>query len=589
MAIERTAGRHPLQAGDAWKSARRIPRRACILVSIGLALVLASCTAAPSPRTSEPAGQASQPRALKRITLAVTGGEPALYNSIGAGSRDDAVEELTNKGLSDADDRQIWHPVLAEALPRIEDGSWKVLPDGRMETTWKIKPGVQWHDGAPYTADDVVFTLKISMDPELPFTGRAAYRTIEAAEAPDPRTVVVHWKGPFIEADRLFSREMALPLPKHLLENAANEDKAGFESLPFWGEKYVGSGAYKLREYSLGAPVMLEAFDRFVLGRPKIDEIEIKLFSDSGALAASILSGGVDLLLGRGFDFDQVITMETQWKEGKVETRFSGSMTIYAQFLNQNPAVVADVRFRRALLHAIDRQQMVDLLLLGRSSVAPAFLGSNEPEYPDAEAALIRYDYDPRRAAQLLEGLGYTRGPDGALRDAAGQRLVVELRTEPGDTEQKSAFAVADFWQQAGVGVEPVVVPGARLRELEYVNTFPAFFVRGQSSRIPSGFPQYLISSAALPENRFAGRNHGRYVNPELDAAIERYFITIPIRERNQTLQTIMRIITDQVPNLSLFYSPQFTLVARRVQNFIPVKGSGTAGKTWQSHLWDVQ
>src|SRR5207249_11289788 len=103
----------------------------------------------------------------------------------------------------------------------IGNGLWKVFPDGRMETTWRIKPGVEWHDGAPYTAEDLLFTLRASMDRELPLLRRAAYGSIETALAPDPRTVTVRWAKPFIDADTLFSRELALPLPRHLLERAS--------------------------------------------------------------------------------------------------------------------------------------------------------------------------------------------------------------------------------------------------------------------------------------------------------------------------------------------------------------------------------
>src|SRR5438309_1456250 len=100
----------------------------------------------------------------------------------------------------------------------------------------------------------VVIALAVSgcADPELPFARRAAYTSIESVAAPDARTVMVKWSKPFIDADTLFSRELALALPKHLLEQAARADKANFANLPYWTDEFVGTGPFKVKETSLG-------------------------------------------------------------------------------------------------------------------------------------------------------------------------------------------------------------------------------------------------------------------------------------------------------------------------------------------------
>jgi len=265
-------------------------------------------------------------------------------------------------------------------------------------------------------------------------------------------------------------------------------------------------------------------------------------------------------------------------------------MAMYGQFgPHRDPAAMSDVSFRRALLHAIDRQQLVDVLQEGRSSIAHVFLGPNEPEYREGESSIQRYAYDPRRTAQLLQDLGYARDADGALRDPARQRVVMEVRSDPGETEERSLLAVTDFWRQAGVAVEPVVMPGQRLRDLEYLATYPSFHLRGESSRITGALPTYLSGNAAVPERGWVGSNRGAYKNAELDDAIDRYFVTIPDQQRTRALQTIIRHISDQLPVLNLFYSLQFTLIADRVENMLPSQSSGAASKTWNSHLWDVK
>jgi ABC-type transport system substrate-binding protein len=150
-------------------------------------------------------------------------------------------------------------------------------------------------------------------------------------------------------------------------------------------------------------------------------------------------------------------------------------------------------------------------------------------------------------------------------------------------------FAVSDAWQRLGVAVDPVVIPRQRARELDYVYTFPAFHLRSHSGRMSSGLPNYQSNQWPLPENRWVGNNRGRYRNAELDAAAERYQVTIPIPERAAHLQTVFRILSDQLPALNLFHDPSFAAIANRVENVVPSKASGAAAKTWDSQLWDVK
>ncbi|MBM2809790.1 MAG: hypothetical protein HW416_549 [Chloroflexi bacterium] len=560
-------------------------------LAIALSLVLAACAApAQTPSTGDVPREQQPPSAPKRVVIAAQGDAQVFYFDMQVTlPSDDHLEELVNRGLSEADPTGVFRPVMAETMPSIDAGSWKLLADGRMETTWRIKPNARWQDGAPYTSADVAFTMKAAMDPELPLRQRPVYASIDRVEAPDPLTVTVIWSRPFIDADSFFSRELVLPLPRHLLEKAVTEDKASFANLPYWTDEFIGTGPFRVREFEAGSRIVLQANDLYVLGRPNVDEIEIAIIPDPNAQMAAVLAGTVDLVLGRGVNADRASVLEEQWKEGRVDTRISGSTVIYTQFMGASPAGVTDVQFRRALLMGIDRQQIADVLVEGRTPVAHMFIGPNEPEYKDIENAVVRYDYDPRRAAQLIEGLGHRKGPDGLLRDGANQRLAIEVRSDPGETEQKSSLAVADAWRQLGVDVDTVVIPTQRARDLEYLFTYPAFQLRGHSSRIRSGFLNYSSKESPLPENRWAGGNRGRYSNPELDVAIDRYFVTIPRTERTQVLQTAVRIISDQIPVLTLFYTPQFAVIANRVENMQPSKASGTSSKTWDAQAWDVR
>ncbi len=561
------------------------------IVAVGLAASLAGCTVPTTPPVQSGRGEqvaiASSP---KRIVAATVGDARVFYQDLGAtigAPGDNAIEELLNTGLTEQDDRGVSRPQLAEAVPSIEAGSWVVLSDGRMQTTWTIRPGVQWQDGAAYSTADLVFTIGVITDEELPLRRRPAFKLIDAVEAVDSRTIKVSWTKPFIDADKLFTRDMGMPLPKHILETAAAEDKANFGQLSYWGADFVGTGPFRMKELAPGSRVVLGANKAYALGSPKIDEIEVRFLSEPNALIANILAGGVDLFVGRGMNLDRAMLLEDQWKEGQVVTRLSGLIVIYAQFLNPAPSIVTNVQFRRAALAAIDRPQLVDTLLYGRGAVAHVYLGPNQAEYPDVEPGIVQYPFDPRQSADIMTSMGYVRGADGVYRDTAGQRLTLEMRSEPLETEQKSLYAVVDSMQRVGLEVEPIVIPRQRTNDLEYRYTFPALYLRGHASSLPT-LEQYLGVQSPLPENRWAGTNRGRYVSQELDALIDRYYVTIPRPERSELLRGVMRHLSDQLPVLPLFYNTEFTVIANRLHNVPATKAASGAAKTWKSQEWDV-
>ncbi len=566
---------------------------------VGLLIIAASC-ASPPPPPSSAGSSARAPAAAspKRFTVAISGDPNTLSNSVArAGSGGvaglDALEMFVSSGLTVQDDRGERRPQLAEAVPTLENGGWRLLPDGRMETSWTIRPATRWHDGTPITADDLAFTLLVGEDPDIPALGNAGFASIEGVEIPESqaeaRTILVRWKRPFIFADGLFSFDFALPLPRHLLERVYREDKPNFTQAPYWTAEFVGSGPYRVRQWVQGSHMILAANDGYVLGRPKLDEIEVRFIPDPNTLIASILAGEVGLTMGRGLSLDQAIQLRDQWRDGTLGIVLSSWIAAYPQMLNPNPPVVADVRFRRALLLALDRQQMVDALQAGQSLVAHSYLSPKEPEYRDIERSIVRYDYDPRRAGEIIEGLGYVRGSDGGFRDAAGQRLTVEIRTTGGDDlQEKTMLSMSDYWQRVGVTVEPVVVPRQRAQDREYRANFPGFEEVRQPNDLTTGaLTRYLGSESALPENNYRGNNRMRYQSAELDALIDRFYRTVPRNERVEVLGEIIHHMTDQVIPIGLFYNASPTMISNRLVNVGP--GGASVPPSWNVQEWDVR
>src|SRR5207247_3909930 len=132
-------------------------------------------------------------------------------------------------------------------------------------------------------------------------------------------------------------------------------------------------------EWAAGTHALLRANDQFALGRPKIDEVEVRFLADPSTLAANILAGAVDATLGKSLSLEQAIQIQDQWRDGRVETADSSGILIYPQLINTNPAIVADTRFRKALMQATDRQQLVDTIMYGRSVVAENFFTPTTP------------------------------------------------------------------------------------------------------------------------------------------------------------------------------------------------------------------
>jgi ABC-type transport system substrate-binding protein len=389
----------------------------------------------------------------------------------------------------------------------------------------------------------------------------------------------------------MFGHEIGLPMPKHLLEAAFAEDRANLVAAPFWSQEYVGAGPYKMREWVVDSYAVLRAYDDYVLGRPKVDEVEIRFIPDPNTVVANLLAGTVDLTLGRGPSFEQGLQLHEGWTGGRVIFQPGGWIVITPQFLNASPAVVADLRFRRALLHATDRQAMADSLMAGQSSVAHTFVSPDQPEYPAVESSIVRYEYNPRLASETIEGLGYVRGADGLFAEpGSGQKLSVEISTTvQNDTHLKAMPATADYWKQAGVGVDQVPIPLQRIQDREYRATFPAFTLGLIPMTLGStDMRRFHSALTALPENRFTVTgNTARYRNPDLDALVDRYATTIPVAERLQVLAAIVHHQTDQVIAMGLFHYVNPTMATSRLIN---VTGRGPRSQeAWNAHEWDLR
>lgn len=558
-----------------------------------LILLLTACGAPARPGDSEASGTGS-PNTPKRAAAVVRGDVPTLVPSA-AGPVPGLQElgEMLNPGLVTFGAGGRIEPRLASTVPSIENGLWKVFPDGQMELTWPLRPDVLWHDGEPFTADDVIFRQMLDLDNRMPFANRPEWRSLAGMDVVDPHTILMRWRAVYLYADTVFASSASgdFLLPKHLLEPVYSAgDTERFLALPYWTTEFVGTGAYKVREWTHGSGVVLDANDRYFLGRPKIDVLEIKFILDPNTIAANILAGEVDVTLGGRLPLDWAEEIRDR-SAGKASfgTSVANPMVLYINQFNPIPPAIQQVEFRRALLEAIDRQTLMDALVAGRTEIAHAtVLGPGRiDEFRALDLSVVKYAYDPARAAGRIEALGYQKGPDGIYHDDAGQRLDLEIRTTQGDIQQEhSMYSTGEYWQRIGLGFAPVVVPSARRGDDEYRATFPGFDLRRNPHR-PNTLRQYFHSAnAPFPERSYRGGAIERYVNPELDRLIDLHDSTVPTQQRWEILGRIVHLITDQVVVIGLFYDVEVTVMTTRMKNVL-TRGD-QQGEAWNAHEWDV-
>ncbi|HEY3117654.1 MAG TPA: ABC transporter substrate-binding protein, partial [Chloroflexota bacterium] len=250
---------------------------------------------------------------------------------------------------------------LAEKVPSIDDASISLLADGKMRVVYHLRPNVTWQDGAPFSAQDLVFSHRFLLDPGLPVYQRDTVRLIESVEAPDDLTAVFTFAHPFFRGADLSARDF-WPHPRHLLEIAFNRYRATANademiSLPYWTSSYVNLGPFRVTAFDPGEGVTFQAYPGFFLGRPKVDTIHVRPFRDENALFANLLAGSIDLFPELALHPELAAELKGRWEQsgdGAVRPLAGTSSFLVPQW---RPSVITepanlDVRVRQALYHA---------------------------------------------------------------------------------------------------------------------------------------------------------------------------------------------------------------------------------------------
>lgn len=546
-----------------------------------VALLAVSCLPSPaSPNDPAVTGDTpAQANPARTLVVAIRGEPGSLNAKRGGGLNLAATRQFFNADLARLDEHESARPYLAETLPQLNTDAWRVFPDGRMETIYRLRPNLTWHNGQPLTSEDFALAWRIYTTTPVGGFDPLPQNLIEEVAAPDPRTVVIRWRQPYPDAGVLHNGFS--PLPSHLLSQPLRELEAdAFTNLPYWTHEYVGAGPYRLERWEPGTFLEAVAFEGHSLGRARIDRVRLQVISDPNTVVANLLANATHIVVDNAIRFEQGTILRAQWagaNGGVVLLSPSDRRFLQVQFRPElvSPRALLDARARAALAHSTDRQALSDGLLDGQGILMDTLVLPNERWFDPVSKVVVRYPYDSRRAEQLMGELGFARGADGVLASPADGRYSIELRVSAGgQNEQQNDIIVAD-WRRAGIDATSSPFPVARLQDGQFRASFPAL----QGS--VGGNPNSLISAAIpRPENRWQGSNRGAWVNSTYDRLYELFTTTIDATQRADRLAEAMRVASEELPVIPLYYD--FTVTA----HVAALRGPRAGGDAWNVYEW---
>ena len=459
------------------------------------------------------------------------------------------VQACVIEGLLAPNEHAEYVPVLAAQVPTVENGLIKIAPDGKtMSITYRLRPGVTWHDGAPFTSDDVRFTWMAIKDPKFIGEGKDGTQDIDSIDTPDPLTAVVnyHTVTPTFPST-LFSVGI---LPAHLLEGKnLNADP--------WLDKPVGTGPFMVTEFRRGQYVIVDRnpnyWRRDEAGAllPYLDRIVFKPIADQTAMITQLKAREVQFAYT--VPYPQAPQIKAMPDMDVIENRILSWQ--YLTFNFRNP-LLQDLAVRQAIATAINKTAICRALggypYAVKSVVVPTF-AYYDPDTPD-------HAFDPAKAGAILQAAGYVPGSDG-VRARGGTRLSLRITCQAGLTADEIAEQII-VQNLKAIGIEAVTdnKSGVALREARYKGGYDLLYARWLTSASPN-YSVFYGSKGAL--------NGMGYNNPELDDVLDRVEHTMGDAERKQLFKEMQRIIATDLPTVPTTSNVNLIAVTKKLKNFV--------------------
>jgi peptide/nickel transport system substrate-binding protein len=462
------------------------------------------------------------------------------------------VQRLVYDGLLTLDERGEYVPRLAVEVPTVDNGG--ISADGRVYT-FRLRPGVTWHDGAPFTAADVEFTWRMITDPKVPVPSRLVWADVTRVETPDPHTVRVHFARPMLAFLGTVASDRGYIVPRHLLEG---RDPAASEL----NRRPVGTGPFVIKEWVAGSHVLLGRNPRYwEAGKPRLDEVLVRVIPGTAGQRAARERQEVDLQL-------HVPTADAASVRALPDYRLvsAPSYAWWHFWLNNEDPVLRERTVRQALAHGLDREGLTRVVMGGLVEPLHAVL---PPAHWAHNPSVRVYAHDPGRAAALLDEAGWKPGA-GGIRQKDGRPLALEILNIAGEAERLQVVQVVQAaWRQLGID--------ARIRNID-APAFPPTMTKGEFQVAYGWFGEE-------PEpvfNLWLGTNWQRYRN---DAALDllRQALVTPARARRaELIRAFQAQAAEDVPTLPLAPRALLNAAHRRLRGYAP----SPSGSLWNAADW---
>ena len=476
--------------------------------------------------------------------------------------------------------------LLCTQVPSLENGLAKLedQPDGKhgMAVTLKLKPDLKWGDGVPVTTKDLMFTWKLGTDPASGFSNNHPWNRATRIDVIDDQTAVLHLSKviyTYNQWDQLLPEHIEGPVVAKLGNPAEYIKNTTFTRAPTTLGLY--NGPYVITEYKSGAQIVMEPNPAWTGPKPGFKHIVIRDIENTSALQANLLSGDVDMVAGEGVGLtvDLALALRKQHPDQFVY-EFKPSLTYeHIDIQNGNPAL-ADVRVRRALLYAADRQTMVNRLFEGLQPVAATWVNPLDPNYTKDTAA---YPFDLAKARALLAEAGWKPGEGGICRNDKGERLSVEMATTAGNRLRELQEQVLQSnWKAACIETVLKNEPARTLfGETLKKRVYSGLAMYAWSSGVGES-PRRTLGSSDIPAaaNNYGGSNYINFSDPTMDADIEKMESELDPAKTRGIWAEMQKIYADQVPVVPLFFRAEPHIIPKWLKGYTPT-GHGDYSPLW--------
>lgn len=459
--------------------------------------------------------------------------------------------------------------------------SWEISSD-QLTWTFKLRPGVTWHDGEPFEADDVKFTIELCYNPANTMkpchyvtavdgvVGVDEYKAGTATEisgikAVDATTITFTFKNP----NSLFPTSISelFILPRHTVGEI---DPAGMKEAEYWKTSQIGTGPFKWDKYTEGQSTELVAFDNYWRGKPKLDRIIRRHFPDPAAALLAFDAGEIHMTY--------ITADEVERERGNANAIVLPGNSGVDNGITANSLVHEEFgkkEVRQALLMAIDRQSIVDNIYGGAANIVPCLYG-----LPNLTGNVEPTPFDPEGAKALLQTAGVDLSTLGELvfDTYYADPLSINVMT-----------AIADNWKtHLGLTAKPQAFENVAWQKLFYEDgkSEVSFWGAANGPTGDRGY-NYFHSSAAYPTGS-NGVNGRHYDNPQVDKLLEDARVEFDVAKQNALYQQVCEITKDELPNLYLWQSVRFHVVSNKTQNVIVIPAAGGGSYYDAAELWTV-